>query len=257
MGDFVLSKVEDRVGWLVLNDPDRLNPVTFERIREINAAADAMSSRDDVHVVVITGAGRGFCAGADLSSSDTFLGGEPCPPASGSMMDGPGLWTLTAMRQPVIAMINGPAIGYGFELALQADLRISASSARLGHPAVKFGTITDTGAAAWLLPRLVGWGVAAEVLYTGTLYGAAEALEMRLVNRVVPDGELQEFTTRLAATMAANSSWALRTTKELLFQGLQESASATVLQQFVKVNQGDPSYDASGHLSRFRRRAAI
>ena len=251
MGDFVLSKVEGRIGWLTLNDPDRLNPVTFERILEINAAAEAMSSRDDVHVVVNTGAGRAFCAGADLSGGGTFLD-ERSPPASGSLTDGPGLWTLTAMRQPVIAMINGPAVGYGFELALQADLRVSAASARLGHPAVKFGTITDTGAATWLLPRLVGWGVAAELLYTGSLYAAADALEMGLVNHVVPDDELREFTAQLAATMAANSAWALRTTKSLLFQGLEESARASVLRQFIKVNQGDPTYDPSNHYARFR-----
>ncbi|WP_408899772.1 enoyl-CoA hydratase/isomerase family protein (plasmid) [Nocardioides sp. R1-1] len=251
MGDFVLSRVEGRVGWLVLNDPDRLNPVTFDRIREINAAAEAMSSRDDVHVVVITGAGRGFCAGADLSSSGTFLE-EKSPPGSGSIIDGPGLWTLTAMRQPVIAMLNGAAVGYGFELALQADLRVSAAGARLGHPAAKLGTITDTGAATWLLPRLVGWGVAAEVLYTGSLYDASDALAMGLVNYVVPDDELTEFTTQLAETIAANSPWALRTTKGLLFRGLQEPARATVLDQFLKVNQGDPSYDPSSHYARFR-----
>jgi enoyl-CoA hydratase/carnithine racemase len=252
MTDFVLSRVEGHVGWLTLNDPDRLNPVTFARIAEINAAAEAMSCRDDVHVVVVTGAGRAFCAGADLSGNDTFLTHDS-PPASGSMTEGSGLWTLTAMRQPVIAMLNGAAVGYGLELALQADLRIAAASARLGHPAVKLGTITDTGAATWLLPRLVGWGVAAEVLYSGALYGAADALAMRLVNHVVPDDELHEFTAQLAATMAANSSWALRTTKELLFQGLQESASANVLQQSIKVNEGDPTYDPSPHLARFRK----
>jgi enoyl-CoA hydratase/carnithine racemase len=252
VGDFVLSGVDGHVGWLTLNDPDRLNPVTFERIREINAAAEAMSAQDDVHVVVITGAGRAFCAGADLSGEDTFVTHDT-PPASGSMSDAAGLWTLTGMRQPVIAMINGPAVGYGFELALQADIRIAAAGARLGHPAVKLGTITDTGAATWLLPRLVGWAVAAEVLYSGSLYGAAQALEMRLVNHVVPDDELHNFTTGLAATIAANSPWALRTTKGLLFQALQESARASVLEQFIKVNQGDLTYDASPHFARFRK----
>ena len=252
MTDFVLSRVEGHVGWLTLNDPGRLNPVTFARIAEINAAAEAMSWRDDVHVVVVTGAGRAFCAGADLSGSGTFLT-QDSPPTSTSAAEGSGLWTLTAMRQPVIAMLNGAAVGYGLELALQADLRIAAASARLGHPAAKFGTITDTGAATWLLPRLVGWGVAAEVLYSGSLYGAADALAMRLVNHVVPDDELHAFTAQLAATMAANSPWALRTTKELLFQGLQESALENVLQQSIKVNEGDPTYDPSPHLARFKR----
>lgn len=251
MDQFVISSAKDGVGWLTLSDPDRLNPVTFERIREINEAAAAMSARDDVHVVVITGAGRAFCAGADLSGGDTFLS-DDAPPASGSIADADGLWTLAAMRQPVIAMINGPAVGYGFELALQADIRIAASSARLGHPAVKLGTITDTGAATWLLPRLVGWGVAAEILLTGQLYAADEALSMRLVNHVVPDEGLHEFTQRMAGAIAVNSPWALRATKALLFQALQESAHASVLRQFMKVNQRDLSYDPSPHVARFR-----
>jgi enoyl-CoA hydratase/carnithine racemase len=252
VANFVVSKVDGHVGWLTLNDPDRLNPVTFERIGEINLAAEAMSARDDVHVVVITGAGRAFCAGADLAGDDTFLTAD-APPASGSISDAPGLWSLTGMRQPVIAMIQGPAVGYGFELALQADIRIAGASARLGHPAVKLGTITDTGAATWLLPRLVGWAVAAEVLYSGDLYGAAQALEMRLVNRVVADDDLLSVTITVAEAMAANSPWALRTTKNLIFQGLQESARASVLEQFIKVNQGDPDYDPSPHLARFRK----
>lgn len=252
MSDFVLSSVDGHVGWLTLNDPDRLNPVTFERIREINSAAQAMSARDNVHVVVITGAGRAFCAGADLAAEDTFLGAD-APPASGSIVDAPGLWSLTAMRQPVIAMIQGAAVGFGFELALQADIRIAGASARLGHPAVKLGTITDTGAATWLLPRLVGWAVAAEMLYSGALFGAAQALEMRLVNRVVEDDELLSATIQMAEAMAANSPWALRATKKLIFQGLQESARANVLEQFIQVNQGDPEYDPSPHIARFRK----
>lgn len=251
MSDFVLSRVEGPVGWITLNDPNRLNPVTFERIRAINQAAASMSARDDVHVVVVTGAGRAFCAGADLSGGDTFVS-DDAPPASGSLVDAEGLWTLTAMRQPVIAMINGPAVGYGFELALQADIRVAAASARIGHPAVKLGTITDTGAATWLLPRLVGWGVAAEILYSGGLFDAQEALSMRLVNRVVADDDLLASTTQLAETIAANSPWAVRATKSLMFQGLQDSARANVLQQFLKVNQRDRSYDATPHLARFR-----
>ncbi|MGM5068708.1 enoyl-CoA hydratase/isomerase family protein [Rhodococcus qingshengii] len=252
MDSFVMTAVDGPIGWITLNDPDRLNPVTFERINAINAAAEEMSARDDVHVVIVTGAGRAFCAGADLSGDDTFLGRD-APPASGSFADAEGLWTLTAMRQPVIAMINGPAVGYGLELALQADIRIAAASARLGHPAVKLGTITDTAAATWLLPRLVGWGVAAEILYAGSLCSAEQALSMRLVNHVVPDAELRDFTVDLASTIAANSTWAVQTTKALMIQALQESARESVMRQFVKVNQGDPTYDPSPHLARFNK----
>src|SRR5436190_271394 len=126
MADFVETAIDGPIGWITLNDPARLNPVTFDRIRELNDAAAALSSRDDVYVVVVTGAGRAFCSGADLSDQGTFLSRD-APPASGSIVDAAGLWILTAMRQPVIAMINGPAVGYGFELALQADIRIAGA----------------------------------------------------------------------------------------------------------------------------------
>jgi enoyl-CoA hydratase len=96
--------------------------------------------------------------------------------------------------------------------------------------------------------------VAAEILYTARLYDADEALRMRLVNHVVPDADLHGFTVDLAETMAANSPWALRTTKRLLFHALEESARGSVLEQFLHVNQGDPDYDPSPHLERFRKR---
>src|SRR5262245_7173449 len=110
---FVLTEIDGPIGWLTLNEPARLNPIAVGRIEEINAAAAALSARDDVRVVIITGAGRGFCSGADLSIAPAS---RPAPQTpllgSGSVVEsGPGLWTLTAMRQPVIAMVNGPAVG--------------------------------------------------------------------------------------------------------------------------------------------------
>src|SRR5262249_12668653 len=143
------------------------------------AAAAEMSSRDDVKVVVVTGSGRAFSAGADLAAPRVATG--QWPPASGSLAsDGPGLWTVSAMRPPVIAMVRGAAIGYGFELALQADLRFASTTAKFGAPFAALGTVSDTGAGSWLLPRLVGWSKAAEMLYSGRHYSAAAALEMGL-----------------------------------------------------------------------------
>jgi enoyl-CoA hydratase/carnithine racemase len=122
---FVLSEVDGPVGRLTLNEPARLNPVTRDRIAELGTAAAAMSERDDVRVVIVTGAGRGFCSGADLAAFR--IGPRPdTQPASGSILaEGSGLWTLLAMRQPVLAMVNGPAVGFGLELALLADIRVA------------------------------------------------------------------------------------------------------------------------------------
>jgi enoyl-CoA hydratase/carnithine racemase len=122
---FVLSEVDGPVGRLTLNEPARLNPVSRDRIAELGTAAAAMSERDDVRVVIVTRAGRGFCSGADLAAFR--IGPRPdTQPASGSILaEGSGLWTLLAMRQSVLAMVNGPAVGFGFELALQADIRVA------------------------------------------------------------------------------------------------------------------------------------
>lgn len=253
--DFVLVKIDGSVARITLNEPARLNPVTRDRIVELNKAAEAVSAEDDVRVVIITGAGRGFCSGADLAAF--ALGGRPdSQPASGSILnDGTGVWTLSAVRQPVIAMVNGPAIGFGFELALQADIRIAAESAKFGVPFARLGTVSDTGAGSWLLPRLVGWGKAAEMFYTGRHYSAADALDMGLVNEVVPNESLEDITLALANEIAQNSAWALRTMKRMFFDGLEERWTEHVMQQFRLRNQGrsqQVAEDAATYVAKFR-----
>jgi enoyl-CoA hydratase/carnithine racemase len=217
-----------------------------ERIVELNDACRTMSARDDVHIVVVTGAGRGFCSGADLEAD---IGDDYQPkPASGSMLDsGPGMWTLTAMRQPVIAMVNGAAVGYGAEMALQADLRIAGTSAKFRFPFSLLGTVSDTGAATWLLPRLVGWSRAAELLYSGRMIEADEALAIGLVNQVVPDDRLRETVTALAADLALRSAHALRLMKRMIFGGLDERKAEHVLGQYFAFSARDESADRDAY----------
>ncbi len=258
---FVLTEVRDSLGWMTLNEPARLNPVNGERIREIGAAAAALSERDDVQVVIVTGAGRGFCSGADLSSQATTPppppGARVALPASGSITGAsPNLWTLTAVRQPVIAMVNGAAVGYGAELALQADFRFAARSARICFPFAKLGVVSDTGAGSWLLPRLVGWSRAADLLYSARMVDAEEALALGLVNHVVPDEELRGFTEDYARQLATNSPWALRTIKRMLFAGLDETKREHVLEQYLRFGEADPSWLRNAYGGRFRERNA-
>ena len=236
---FVLSEVANGVGWIILNDPERLNPVTPARVQELNDACREMSARDDAAVVVVTGAGRGFCSGADLTADipeDLVL-----EPASGSFLDaGPGLWTLTAMRQPVIAMVNGAAVGYGAELCLQADIRIAATSARFRYPFSLLGTVSDTGAASWILPRLVGPGWAADLLYTGRMVDATEALRIGLVQDVVPDTDLRARVEEYASELTKRSAWSLREMKRLIFAGLDERKAEHVMRQHVAFRSAEP-----------------
>lgn len=234
---FVLSEVTDRVGWITLNEPARLNPVNYQRVCELNAACAAMSARDDVSVVVVTGAGRGFCSGGDTKGD---YRDDPVHPASGSLLDdGTGMWTLTGMRQPVIAMVNGPAIGYGAELAVQADLRIAGESAFLSFPFSLMNLVSDTCAGSWLLPRIIGTARAADLLYSGRRIGAAEALQIGLVQSVVPDAQLRDHVAAYAQELAKASTWSLFEMKKLIFGGLDEPKAAHLMRQYFTMRRRD------------------
>ncbi|MDF3312056.1 enoyl-CoA hydratase/isomerase family protein [Rhodococcus sp. T2V] len=247
--NFVRATVEDGIGWLTLNEPARLNPVSAQRIQEINRVCTAFAIDPDVRVVVVTGAGRGFCSGADLATIDPSA---PLPPASGSTIGPDSLWTLTYLPQPVIAMVNGPAIGYGCELALQADIRMASTDATFALPFAKLGTVSDTGAGTWLLPRLVGADRAAELLYTGRKVGAEEALRLGLVTRVVNSSTLREETRQLASAIATNSPWSLRAMKRMLWNGLEHRRREHLTMQYAYQESGDPDFDLTAYLARFR-----
>ncbi len=251
---FVLTDVVDRIGWIWLNEPERLNPITLPRIAEIQAAAEELSARDDVSVIVVSGKGRAFSAGADLRAVDDFPAHSD--PAAGSMSLAPeGSWTLVSVRQPVIALVNGPAIGYGFELALQADIRIAAASARFRAPFGLLGTISDTGAGSWLLPRIVGLSAAAELFFTSRMYSAEDALAIGLVNRVVADADALQAATDLALEIAAASPWALRAMKRMLHAALTQSADEHILLQY-KIRNTQPSIADSPYLRQFANKTA-
>ncbi len=211
----------DGVQTITLDRPERLNAVNPRLADEFPLALESAAREDSVRAVVITGAGRGFCAGLDLS--------EPV-----SLTDGPradridplywvGKWVLALARceKPVIAAVNGAAAGAGFGLALACDLRVVAQGARMTAGYVRRGLSPDAGV-SWFLPRLLGHGRAAEILFTGRDIEADEAERIGLATRVVPDGEVLAAAQTLAAQLAAGPPIALALTKRLLF----ESASA-------------------------------
>jgi len=204
--EVVLLDREDGVGIVTLNRPDRLNAMNTElgdllrdRLRE--AAADR-----DVRCVVITGAGRAFCAGGDV----TRMVGETEEPtfeesvAQGDERHGV-VMLLHEMRKPVIAMVNGAAAGAGLSLAMGCDLRIAGAGARFTTAFMRIGYSGDYGG-TWLLTQLVGTAKARELYFTAELLGADEALKIGLVNRVVPDEELRDATMTLARQLASGPS---------------------------------------------------
>ncbi|MGY1665677.1 enoyl-CoA hydratase-related protein [Geodermatophilus sp. SYSU D00696] len=211
-------EVADRVATITLDRPDRLNAFTPVMAAELARAAAAADADDAVRVVVVTGAGRAFCAGADLAAGPGGLGdrarggiGGAAEPGRGSVDGVPRDWggiaalPFAALRKPVIAAVNGPAVGIGATLTLPMDVRIAAESARFGFVFVRRG-ITPEAASTWFLPRVVGISQAVEWVATGRVFDAAEALRGRLVSRVVPDAELLPTALGLAREIADNTS---------------------------------------------------
>jgi enoyl-CoA hydratase/carnithine racemase len=206
--DHVLYDVRDAICTLTLNRPHKLNAVTADVIEQLVAAFDRADADDDVRAVIVTGAGRAFCAGADLSGgAQTFDragrgGAEP-----DKHRDGGGLVTLRIfdLRKPVIAAINGPAVGFGITLTLAMDVRIASTAARMGFVFARRGVVPEA-CSTWFLTRLVGISRAAEWVYTGRVFSAEEALAGGLVSRVVSPEELLPTARALALEIAQNTS---------------------------------------------------
>jgi enoyl-CoA hydratase/carnithine racemase len=201
-------EVEDGVCTVTLHRPDRLNAVTTTMLRELGEAWNRADADDAVRAVIVTGAGRAFCAGADLGSGgSTFDYAERQVETAEAHRDGGGTVTLRIfdMKKPVIAAINGPAVGFGITLTLPMDIRIASSSARIGFVFARRGVVPEA-CSTWFLPRLVGISQAAEWVYTGRVFGAEEALAGRLVSRVVAPDALLPTARALAREIADNSS---------------------------------------------------
>lgn len=218
MTDFetIRYEVADRIATITLNRPDRLNAFTAEMARELLTAFDATDADEDVRAVIITGAGRGFCAGADLGKgAKTFDAGDQERAAGrawvgtigGVPRDGGGVVSLriAASLKPVIVAFNGPAVGVGATMTLPADIRIAADTARFGFVFTRRGLVPEA-ASSWFLPRVVGVSQAMEWVATGRVFDAAEALAGRLVSRVVPAAELLDVARGIASEIAENTS---------------------------------------------------
>jgi enoyl-CoA hydratase/carnithine racemase len=203
----ITTELADGVMTITLNRPDRLNAFTGTMGEELRAAFDRVDADDDVRAVIVTGAGRGFCAGADLGSGgDTFARREHEDPDS-IPRDGGGRLTLRIFEctKPVIAAINGPAVGVGATMTLPMDVRLASESARIGFVFVRRGIVPEA-CSSWFLPRLVGISRAMEWVATGRVFDAQEALEGGLVRSVHPADELLDAAGALAREIAENAA---------------------------------------------------
>lgn len=230
MSDGISYERDGQVGWLLFDRPEKLNAITYDMLRRIEETVAEVRADDGVRVLVVTGNGRAFSAGTDLGE----LTARPPTQARGSgyadayPADVPAPWSFLSLPKPVIAAVNGAAVGLGAEFALQADLQLAGESARFSWAHVHRGLVPDTGAGTWLLPRVVGLARAARLLYSGEMIGAEEAARIGLVEEVVPDAELREHAAALATTIARGAPLALEQTKRLLYQGLGRDARAHI-----------------------------
>ena len=226
----VVDRPRDGVVLVTLNRPDRMNAITFQMFDEFHVLCDELMKDDAARVVVITGAGRGFCSGLDLDEAMTLPDMSPH-----EMMLGQQTWAgafvkLHEIPQPVIAAVNGAAAGGGMGLALAADIRVASPQARFNAAFVRIGLSAGDLGTSWLLPRLIGPARTAEFAFTGRFIEAEEAERIGLLNRVVPADVLLDEALDIARQIAANSPGGVELSKRALQANLEVTSYAAALE---------------------------
>lgn len=232
--DELLVENKGRVVVITLNRPERMNAISRDMLDELSAKMTEANKDPEVRCIVLTGAGRGFCAGLDLV--DVGQGGIGGGGSEGSGSNRPRqlfdlrdapinvMWNIDT---PIVCALNGAAAGYGMDVALLCDIRVAGESAKMAAVTAKRNVVPESGG-TWLLPRLVGWAKAAELYYRGRVVGAQECLEIGLVNTIVPDDKVLETAMEWAEEIADNAPMAVQTTKRMMRMGLEESYDTAV-----------------------------
>ena len=228
----ILLEQSEHVLTITLNRPDRLNAISGPMLNELAAKLKEANRDPDVRVVILTGAGKGFCSGLDLKDTQQRMqAGEGLgltrQARSLFNLDASPITALWEMDKPVIAAVNGAAAGFGLDMALLADMRIVSDTAKLAATMVKRNVVPESGG-TWLLPRLIGWGKAAEIFYRGLTLSAQESLQLGIANTVVPFEQVLPTAMQWANEIAANAPLAVQTTKRMMRMGQDESFETTV-----------------------------
>ena len=203
----IITEVADGVLTITLNRPERLNAWTAQMGQELRAALDQADADDDVRAIIFTGAGRGYCAGADLASGGDTFDARKREAVAGQRRDNGGELTLRIFEstKPVIGAINGPAVGVGATMTLPMDVRLAADDARMGFVFARRGIIPEA-CSSWFLPRVVGISRAMEWVATGRVFSAQEALAGGLVRSLHPKDQLLDAARELAREIAENTA---------------------------------------------------
>jgi enoyl-CoA hydratase len=228
-----IEKPREHVALLTLDRPQRLNAMSFELMTDLYAALDSVARDNASWIVVLTGAGRGFCSGLDLEDPGVLPGVDEMAPARVGMVAmshfSRAVPALRAIPQPVIAAINGPAYGGGLCLSLGADLRFAAESAEFNATGIVNGLTSTELGASWLLPRLIGASRSNDLLLTGRVLDAQEALRIGLVSRVLPDDALLAHALDTAREMCRFSAFGLQMTKQVCWANLETGSLAAAI----------------------------
>lgn len=252
--DELLAGLDGNILTVTLNRPDRMNAISGPMLNALAKTLQQANIDPQVRVVVLTGAGRGFCAGLDLKAETSGDG-------VGSALRGYQLFDLhnsppiviNRMDKPIICALNGAAAGYGMDLALGCDIRIASENAKMGAVFARRGVLPESGG-CWYLPRLLGWAKAAEVAFLGDVLDAQKSLEVGLVNRVVKHEDLMAETMKMATQIANNAPLSVQSTKRMMRLGMDETFETAVDHIFLQLLPLFQSQDFKEGLAAFAER---
>ncbi|MFC1980644.1 enoyl-CoA hydratase/isomerase family protein [Chloroflexota bacterium] len=229
----VILKKEEHIATIIMNRPHRMNALVPEMFQELKDALEDVSNDDTIRVVILTGAGKGFCTGSDIKEGTASGKGAQSEKSIDEVRQhirhNPQKITLAIrnMEKPVIAMVNGPAVADGFDWALACDLRVGSENTRFMNAFVRMALFPNTGE-TWLLPRIIGLGKALEILLTGDWLEAEEAYRIGVLNRLVPAADLENETMSLARKLAQQPPVSLRLLKMQTYRGLEMSLESAL-----------------------------
>lgn len=253
MPSLLVSTTPTGVHTITLNRPDRLNAIDPELADALPRAIDSAAADDAIRAVVITGAGRGFCSGLDLSVPPRLPDDTRVQRLDRFAWVGRLVLSLSNCEKPVIAAVNGPAAGAGFGLALGADIRLVAASAKLTAGYVRRALSPDAGV-SFLLPRLIGMSRATEILFTGRDVDAAEAERIGLAAMVFADDKFAESAQQYAEVLAAGPPTALALTKRLLIASLDVPLETQLQQELAYIKTCFASQDVAEAMAAFAQK---
>lgn len=244
----ILVETRGRVGWITLNRPEALNALNSQTMHDVVIAAEQFDADEEIGVIVLTGAGRAFAAGADIKEMEDRTGLEM---RMGNYFAGWG--RLVAVRKPIIAAVNGFALGGGCELAMMCDIILAADTAKFGQPEINLGVVPGMGGSQ-RLARAIGAYKAAELILTGRLIGAEEADRAGLVSRVVAADDLIDEAQKMADTIASKSLPSVIAAKELIRTSLESPLAEGLRHEFALFTALFDTQDQKEGMAAFREK---